>query len=251
MTTYQTFTEYERVEDFKRLEFIVSQIADRGPGPLRILDIGCGNGNIALALGSLGHEVVGVDIDADSIQIATARNPFKHVSFRQTDVASMSLTDTFDALVCSEVLEHLPDPDSLVASAHRLLRPGGRLIVTVPNGYGPRELLMTRPMQWMHQRGLASVLHTIKRGFGYSNTTLQSANPDLTHLQFFTRKGLQQMLKTNGFRLQAFGKGDCVNGIFPYSILTRRISRLQQLDCRLADLLPPTFASGFYTAWVK
>ena len=251
MTTYQTFTEYERAEDFKRLAFIVSQITGLAAGPLRILDIGCGNGNISLALGSLGHEVVGVDIDNESIAIASGRNPFGHVSFRQTDVASMDLSDTFDAIVCSEVLEHLPDPGSLVVSAHRLLRPGGKLIVTVPNGYGPRELLMTRPMQWLHQRGLASVLHTIKRGFGYSNTTLQSANPDLTHLQFFTRNGLQRMLKTNGFRLQAFGKGDCVNGIFPYSILTRRITRLQRLDCRLADLLPTTFASGFYTAWVK
>ncbi len=251
MTTYQAFTEYERVEDFKRLEFIVSQIANLGSGPLRILDIGCGNGNISLALGSLGHEVVGVDIDGDSIQIAKQRNQFKQVSFLQTDVASMSITDTFDAMVCSEVLEHLPDPGLLVASAHRLLKPGGQLIVTVPNGYGPRELLMTRPMQWMHQRGLARVLYTIKRGFGYANTTLQSSNPDLTHLQFFTQKGLQRMLKTNGFRLQAFGKSDFVNGIFPYSILTRRIARLQQLDCQLADLLPTTFASGFYTAWVK
>lgn len=251
MTTYQSVTEYERAEDFKRLKFIVDHINTLGPAPLRILDVGCGNGNIAFALGSLGHEVVGVDIDEESIRLAQQRNRFDHVRFQQTDVASLSIIDKFDALVCSEILEHLPDPGAMVASAHQLLRPGGLLIVTVPNGYGPRELLMTRPMQWMHRRGLNPVLHSVKRGLGYADATLQSSNPDLTHLQFFSRRSLYKLLTAKGFDLQTFGKSDFINSVFPYSMLTRRIARLQRLDCQMADWVPAPLASGFYTAWTK
>ena len=60
---YVKFTTYSDIEDLKRLDFIVNSIKALNNPEAKILDIGCGNGNISLALGSIGYHVTGVDID--------------------------------------------------------------------------------------------------------------------------------------------------------------------------------------------
>jgi 2-polyprenyl-3-methyl-5-hydroxy-6-metoxy-1,4-benzoquinol methylase len=52
----------------------------------------------------------------------------------------------YHAIICSEVLEHLHDPGKLLSVLHQSLQDNGILIVTVPNGNGPRELFVTRPV---------------------------------------------------------------------------------------------------------
>ncbi|WP_266368186.1 class I SAM-dependent methyltransferase [Tellurirhabdus rosea] len=248
---YQALTEYQHAEDFKRLDFIVKQVQSLQKPDVTIMDIGCGNGNIARVLGGFGYSVLGVDIDPESIAEARKRNAFPNVRFEQMDAESLPTAGEFDVLVCSEVLEHLDVPGSLVETAYRLLKPGGRLIVTVPNGHGPREVLMTKPMQWINKKGYGDWLVTVKRSLGYANATSQSSNPDLTHIQFFSRTSLEALLKKHGFRPVTFAKANFIDRVFPYSLLANRLYPLQRLDCRLADLLPTNCASGFYTCWQK
>lgn len=251
MKEYYKHTVYQHVEDFKRLDFIVSQTSKYNKATSKVLDIGCGNGNISLALGSLGFNVRGIDVDATSIQTATNTNTFANVAFEVADANKFTITDEYDVVICSEVLEHLTHPQELVQSAYRILKPGGIMIVTVPNGYGPRETLMTKPMQWMMQKGYTRQLVKVKKAFGYTNATEQSSNPDLTHIQFYTRTSLTQMMEGAGFKQHAFAKADFFDRIFPYSMLANRISALQKLDCAVADVLPAACTCGFYTAWIK
>jgi 2-polyprenyl-3-methyl-5-hydroxy-6-metoxy-1,4-benzoquinol methylase len=248
---YYSYTNYKDVEDFKRLDFIVDAIKNLKKSDIKILDIGCGNGNISLALGSLGYSVTGVDIDSTSIENARKINNFKNVQFKVLDANAFDVKDEFDAIVCSEVLEHLENPSELVQSIFSILKKDGILVATVPNGWGPREVLITKPMQWLHKNKMDTAILKFKKILGYSNHTQQSSNPDLTHVQFFTAGNFKKTLENAGFRQLQWDNADFIERVFPYSWLTRRIYSLQKLDCTLADYIPKQLTSGFYTAWIK
>ena len=248
---YVKFTTYTDIEDLKRLDFIVNSIKALNNPEARVLDIGCGNGNISLALGSIGYSVTGVDIDQTSINTASGRNTFSNVKFEVLDANSFSLSDSFDAVVCSEVLEHLTKPYELLESIFRILKPGGVFAATVPNGYGPRELLITRPMQWLAKKGYDKPFIIFKRVLGYDAKTLQSSNEDLTHVQYFSVGAFNRLLNGVGFKKLDFQNADFLERIFPFSLLTRRILFLQKIDCWIIDFLPRHFTCGFYTSWTK
>jgi 2-polyprenyl-3-methyl-5-hydroxy-6-metoxy-1,4-benzoquinol methylase len=248
---YRASTTYTDIEDFKRLDFIVKSITDLHKPDAKILDIGCGNGNVSLALGFLGYQVTGGDIDPVSIEIAKSRNTYKNVNFIILNADFLNTTNTYDAVVCSEVLEHLDEPGHLVKTIHKVLKADGILIATVPNGYGPRELFITRPMQYFNRKGIDKPITVFKKLLGYSSKTLQSSNEDLTHIQFFSVNSFERLILSAGFKLVDFKNADFLERTFPFSLLTRRSKSLQMLDCRLADYLPRRLTSGFYTSWTK
>jgi ubiquinone/menaquinone biosynthesis C-methylase UbiE len=114
------------------------QMLELRPGE-HILDVGCGSGGPALWLArETGCRVTGVDINEAGIkagELAARQSGLQEsVSFRLTDVCEhLSFSDgTFDALVCLDVLCHLRDRGRIFKDWHRLLRAGGRLVVTDP-----------------------------------------------------------------------------------------------------------------------
>ncbi|MBC7381726.1 MAG: class I SAM-dependent methyltransferase [Bacteroidia bacterium] len=248
---YTKFTTYTDIEDLKRLDFIVDSIKALNNPDARVLDIGCGNGNVSLALGSLGYYVTGVDIDKASINAASAQNTFNNVKFEVLDANSFTMNEVFDAVVCSEVLEHLNKPYELCESIYRILKTGGVFVATVPNGYGPREMLITRPMQWLGRKGMDKQVNGFKRMLGYDAKTLQSSNEDLTHVQFFSVGGFSRLMEGVGFKKLEFRNADFIERIFPFSLLTRKIKALQVFDCWVVDYLPRHLTCGFYTSWTK
>ncbi len=137
---YQRYTDYGREPSgLLRLDIIVEAIErhrqEQGAERLRVLDVGCGCGNISLPLGSLGHEVVGVDLDEESVRIASANNPFPdRVSFIARRAEELDLDRPFNAIVASEVVEHIPEPFVLLDGLRQALKPDGIIIVTIPNG---------------------------------------------------------------------------------------------------------------------
>jgi len=248
---YYSFTSYSDIEDLKRLDFIVSQVLELHQPGAKIIDIGCGNGNISLALGSLGFEVLGVDIDSNSIANAAKRNSFQNVKFEVRDVSKLEANANFDAVICSEVLEHLENPAKMVEVIAAILNKDGVFIATVPNGFGPREVLITRPMQWLTAHKLDKGIIAFKKMLGYNASTLQSSNEDLTHIHFFTYSALSKMIQQFGFKPHHYQNGDFLERIFPLSLLTNRIKFLQRLDCWIIDFLPKQLSGGFYTSWRK
>jgi ubiquinone/menaquinone biosynthesis C-methylase UbiE len=97
-----------------------------------VLDIGSGPGflceSIAAHVGSEGA-VVGIDISADLVAMCEGRHPPKCLSFAVGDATKIDRPDaSFDAVVCAQVAEYVPDVDRVISEAYRLLKPGGRTI---------------------------------------------------------------------------------------------------------------------------
>lgn len=100
----------------------------------RVLDLGCFIGLCSHHLALRGHQVVGVDVDENCIEIARRKHSHPKLSFEHTDGRGLEFDDaSFDCVLLLEVLEHSFNPRGLVAEIHRVLKPGGCLIVSVPN----------------------------------------------------------------------------------------------------------------------
>ena len=102
-----------------------------GPGR-RVLDLGCRDGALTQAYAS-GNEVVGVDADREAL--AAAEGLGIETRWADLDQPLEFPDESFDVVVAGELLEHLRDPQRVVAEIHRVLRPGGTLVASVPNAY--------------------------------------------------------------------------------------------------------------------
>jgi SAM-dependent methyltransferase len=115
----------------RRLTAIVRHLGLQ-PGE-RLLDLGCGSGWLSDLCARSGAQVVACDVAPAGVAAARARYPASG-SFVVGDVYAVGLkSNVADVIVLSEVLEHLQDIPAAVRELKRLLRPGGRLMVTVPN----------------------------------------------------------------------------------------------------------------------
>lgn len=96
----------------------------------RILDVGCGTGFLSLLLAELGHDVTGVDLAPQMLELARekAERSGLRIAFRVENAASLSDADqTYDLVICRHVIWILPDPARGASEWIRVLRPGGRL----------------------------------------------------------------------------------------------------------------------------
>lgn len=103
----------------------------------RAVDIGCGGGILAEALAARGAQVLGIDL-ADEVLQAARRHlePSKlAVEYRlvSAEVLAAQQPGAFDLVTCLEMLEHVPDPASVVAAAAKLVRPGGTVVFSTIN----------------------------------------------------------------------------------------------------------------------
>lgn len=245
---------YDRIADLKRLEFIRKNLLNSLPQNGSVLDVGCGNGIISLQLGKDGFKIKGIDVSEKAIQKAKATNPFPNVSFEVADAEKLKASgETFDAIICSEVLEHLNQPGRLLGELLPILKDQGILLVTVPNGKGPREVLVTKPMLRLRKKNNWVWRLTLKAKslLGYSGTTIQSEADNLDHIQFFTYKELLLLASETGFKIDTIKSSNFIDDIFPISLVSRKLKFIQKWDSKLADILPRSFTGGFLMAWKK
>src|ERR1700748_3655020 len=104
--------EYNRIADRKRVDFIAGVLRDAMGADARVLDVGCGNGVISRHLGRLGFNVTGVDVSDKTIEIARSLSKdIPNVTFMRKSAEELVASGVkYDAIICSEVLEHLTDP---------------------------------------------------------------------------------------------------------------------------------------------
>jgi 2-polyprenyl-3-methyl-5-hydroxy-6-metoxy-1,4-benzoquinol methylase len=103
-----------------------------GPGR-RVLDLGCRYGALTEFYAE-GNEVVGVDIDREALEHAKARLGIE-TAWADLDEPLAFEDASFDVVVIGELLEHIREPQRLIDEAERVLRPGGTLVGSTPNGF--------------------------------------------------------------------------------------------------------------------
>ncbi len=94
-----------------------------------ILDVGCGSGEILERLQD--KDVYGVDVGENFIRYCFAHHGYAKVSKQNAEHLEFS-SDSFEDVICSEVIEHLNDPQKALREFHRVLKPNGRLVLTTP-----------------------------------------------------------------------------------------------------------------------
>jgi SAM-dependent methyltransferase len=130
--TRKTVERMDRDPEFRLLEEEVARHR-----PARMLDAGCGEGRVAIALGARHPDVqiVGLDVARTNIRLARRVNRYSNVTFQESfveDFARRTAPGSFDLVYSFAVLEHVADLDATVAGILRLLRPGGRFCFSVP-----------------------------------------------------------------------------------------------------------------------
>jgi trans-aconitate methyltransferase len=105
----------------------------------RILDVGCGTGQLTADITQFGAEVVGIDSSPE--MIATAQKNFPHVRFEVADVTALTYADEFDVVISNAALHWVRDQPAAIASIARALKHGGRLVFEMGGRGNLRHLL--------------------------------------------------------------------------------------------------------------
>jgi 2-polyprenyl-6-hydroxyphenyl methylase/3-demethylubiquinone-9 3-methyltransferase len=133
---------WDRQGDLKALHDInvlrLGYINQRAPlAGKSVLDVGCGGGLLSEAMASLGASVTGIDMGEAALGVARLhlRESGLQVDYQQTTAERFARAhpDRFDAVTCLELLEHVPDPASVVAACKTLVRPGGDVFFATLN----------------------------------------------------------------------------------------------------------------------
>lgn len=111
----------------------------------RAIDVGCGGGILAEAMAARGAEVTGIDMSEKALSVARlhALDSERDIDYQLIAAEEMAARHAgeFDLVTCMEMLEHVPDPASVVEACARLVRPGGRVYFSTLNR-NPKAYLM-------------------------------------------------------------------------------------------------------------
>jgi 2-polyprenyl-3-methyl-5-hydroxy-6-metoxy-1,4-benzoquinol methylase len=152
----------------------------------KVLDIGCGNGNLCSMIEKLGFTVIGIDGDSDGIKIA--QDNYKNCIFEKLIIGEnsnefSSRHGKFDIIISTEVIEHLYAPHHLLLLADELLANDGLLIITTPyHGYLKNLII--------------SVFNLWDKHF----TPLWHGG----HIKFWSYRTISNLLNDNGFYITEF-----------------------------------------------
>ena len=124
-----------------RLRYVAERVPLSG---VRVLDVGCGAGLLSEALAGEGAEVTALDLSPELIDAAKLHllESGKRVDYRLVSVEELAaqMPGAFDAITCMEMLEHVPDPGSVLHACATLLKPGGTLFLSTldrtPQAFG-------------------------------------------------------------------------------------------------------------------
>lgn len=117
-----------------RLAYVAGRVSLRGA---RVLDVGCGGGLLSEALAAAGAEVTAIDLAPGVLDVARLHLYESGLKVDYREISAEALAEqqpaSFDAITCMEMLEHVPDPASIVEACARLLKPGGSWFASTLN----------------------------------------------------------------------------------------------------------------------
>jgi 2-polyprenyl-6-hydroxyphenyl methylase / 3-demethylubiquinone-9 3-methyltransferase len=128
--------EFKTLHDINplRLEFIQRYVSLNSQ---RIVDVGCGGGILTEALARLGADATGIDLSEDLIDVADLHGLESGITVHYQVISAEDLAnqepESFDHVTCMEMLEHVPDPGSIINACATLVKPGGMVFFSTLN----------------------------------------------------------------------------------------------------------------------
>jgi len=211
---------------------MLARVAASAKRPLRVVDIGCGDGlgtevaaRICRTTPGVEVSIVGLDWSCAAVDQARARG----ISVARASVDRPGLplaSGSVDVVVMSELIEHLVDPDAALAEVRRVLVPGGSLLLSTPNlaAWYNRLLLLFGVQPLFTEVSLRGV-------YG------RPGHDVVGHLRICTRRALEQLLAATGFV-------DIAISGAPYHDVPRPFRPLDRLLCRAPSVSSILLASS-------
>ena len=243
--TSETYKELLSAHDETYLRHYVELVIRYAPSGSRILDLGCGNGISSRLLNQADFDVVGTDISALFLEEAQEwENP--KLRYKVCDVLELPFeNNSFDVICSNELIEHLPDVETALTEMIRVVRKGGKVVLSGPNLCSPItpfldwiRMMFGKPGRPVWGETKQQALQQFKRNCGlyinkrfltktphfiYRNPDLQAdaIGGDADSAYYANPIDLAQFFKLNGFNIVkkavGFGiKGRIVANMFPY-----------------------------------
>ena len=236
----------------KRLDYLVKYIK-KNKKTKNVLEIGCGTGfGILFPIAKHFKKIsfVGVDIDQQSVDFANQENNLSNLVFRTSNLEKENLT--YDIIIISEVLEHVEKPQQLLLDIRSKLSDSGILFITLPNGYGPFEIVSTF-MRILDFFNLTTKIRNFKRIFipgivvkqniEEFNYRVSDTLADSPHINFFNFKEIKKLINYSGYQIISYKNRTFICGD-PIDILINKFN-LSNLNSKVADYLPNILVSDW------
>jgi 2-polyprenyl-3-methyl-5-hydroxy-6-metoxy-1,4-benzoquinol methylase len=235
----------------KRLEWIKSHIQRSNT----ILEFGCGTGYmITLPLAKMGYTITGIDSDEASISYGRKifeREGIDPNKLKTTDLNEIDIMP--DVIIASEVFEHISDDNlrNILAIIRAKLKPGGKLLLTVPNGYGWFEM---ESFLW-YKAGFGILIDALKIDicikrlkFFVFGSNIEDMTPSSLahspHVQKFTYKTIHNRLRCNGFNITEATGSVLFCGPFSNMLFTG-VKPIMKFNALMGSVAPK-LSSAFY-----
>ncbi|WP_213805818.1 methyltransferase domain-containing protein [Granulicella sp. dw_53] len=119
-----------------RFKITIDLVKKAAAAPARVLDLAAAQGNFSLTLAEMGYQVVWNDLRAELVDYVRQKYEFGSIDYRPGNVFDLQIEEIgyFDVIVAAEIIEHVAHPDQFLKKLSLLLKPGGTIVLTTPNG---------------------------------------------------------------------------------------------------------------------
>ncbi|MBL8384244.1 MAG: class I SAM-dependent methyltransferase [Burkholderiales bacterium] len=225
----------------KRFEFVRALIEERRPAA--VAEIGCGSGAyllLPLARAFPAVRFLGVDPDAQSIAQARRQDGPGNLDF----AVGVDAPGRWDLVIASEVIEHVEHPVRFLAGLRAHLHPGGTIVLTTPNGYGPFEWASLLQSILQVSGALAALGRLWRRARGREPVAVVRDSYAVSpHINFFSWRDIHSIIAASGCRVLAYRGRTWLCG-FGLDLIGRW-PRAARFNARLADRLSPRLVSDW------
>ena len=152
-----------RAESKLRNPWVIQRIHElKGGKSCRVLDVGCGGGFLSNPLALAGHDVVGVDLSEQSLEVARRYDKSGRVHYQLADAYELPFSaKSFDVVCAMDFLEHVEDPSKAIAEFSRVLKPGGLFFFHTFNRNLLSKLVAIKFVEWF-VRNTPDHLHILR-----------------------------------------------------------------------------------------